>query len=256
MEILFIGTGSGKTNLNRYHSSLIIKNNNNILLIDAGDGVSRALISQGVGFKEIDSILLTHYHADHFSGIASLITQMKLVRRNSPLKVYTHAGLADSLRSFLNLCYVFEESLDFKLTIIPFESGVKISLNERLFFIAERNQHIKDKYGLAGSTGINFISCSILIGDNEKNVFYSSDIGSADDLYLFEEFPIDVMISETAHLSAELVFDGYLQIKPEKLILTHIDEPDEKKLIEWHKSLNEADKEKIIIAYDGYKIIV
>lgn len=256
MEILFIGTGSGKTNLNRYHSSLIIKNNNSILLVDAGDGISRALVAQGIGFKEIDSILLTHYHADHFSGMASLITQMKLVKRNSPLKVYTHIGLVHSLRSFLNLCYVFEESLDFKLIIIPFESGVKIPVNEELFFIAERNQHIKDKYGLTASTGVNFISCSVLIGDNEKNVFYSSDIGTEDDLYLFEEFPVDVMISETTHLPAGVIFDGYRQIKPDKLVLTHIDESDEKNLIEWYKSLNDSDKEKIIIAYDGLKLIL
>ena len=67
-ELKFIGTGSGKTSLNRFHSSFFIKTSNYNLLIDAGDGESKALLSQGIDFNTIDGILFTHLHPDHYTG--------------------------------------------------------------------------------------------------------------------------------------------------------------------------------------------
>jgi len=78
LEIKFVGTGSGKTLLKRYHSSFLIKTEAYNLLVDAGDGISRALLNQKVTFDSINGILISHLHPDHYSGLPSLIIQMKL----------------------------------------------------------------------------------------------------------------------------------------------------------------------------------
>jgi len=117
MKIIFIGTGSGKTNLLRFHSAIVFVSRNYKLLIDAGDGVSRAILKAGLNFNEINSILLTHYHADHFTGIASLITQMKLNKRKTPLRIFTHYKSVLFLRDFFHHTYLFEETFGFDLEI-------------------------------------------------------------------------------------------------------------------------------------------
>ena len=75
MNIVFIGTSSGRTSLSRFHSSLFFEHPKFGLLIDAGDGISKALLSAGKNQNDIDIILFTHFHADHFGGIAGLVTQ-------------------------------------------------------------------------------------------------------------------------------------------------------------------------------------
>jgi ribonuclease Z len=87
VNIIFLGTGSGKTSLKRHHSSLLISSQKHNLLVDCGDGISSALIKQNISFCSIGAILISHMHADHYSGLASLITQMKLVGRKETLTI-------------------------------------------------------------------------------------------------------------------------------------------------------------------------
>ncbi|MCU0415336.1 MAG: MBL fold metallo-hydrolase, partial [Ignavibacteriaceae bacterium] len=81
MKITFIGTSSGKVSLTRFHSSLVISSEKYNLLVDAGDGISRAIISNGINFKKINGVLFTHLHPDHFSGLPALIVQMKMMNK-------------------------------------------------------------------------------------------------------------------------------------------------------------------------------
>jgi len=48
MQLTFIGTGSGRTSLDRFHSSLLFTTSDKNVLIDAGDSISRALKRQQV----------------------------------------------------------------------------------------------------------------------------------------------------------------------------------------------------------------
>jgi len=87
MKIIFPGTGSGFVSLKRNHASLILKESKNIL-IDAGDGIVRALLFSNINPLDIDIIIISHFHPDHFSGLASLITQMKLGGRKRELQIF------------------------------------------------------------------------------------------------------------------------------------------------------------------------
>jgi ribonuclease BN (tRNA processing enzyme) len=254
LEIIFIGTSSGKTNLNRYHCTLLLQTENHKMLIDAGDSVSRALITAGIDYNIIDSIFLTHYHADHFGGIASLITQMKLNNRSRDLKIFTHKVLVTGLNSYLTSCYLFAEALDFNLMIIPFEFDGKIEAAESFSVTARQNRHIHNKYYLADSSNVYFISSSLLIEQGDRKIFYTSDTGAKEDLYLFPKEKIDLLITETTHLQLEDIYTAYKKIKPKKLLLTHIDSSDEIKISGWFSKLNLRDQKKIELTYDGFKI--
>ncbi|MCX7798515.1 MAG: MBL fold metallo-hydrolase [Melioribacter sp.] len=254
MKIIFIGTGSGRTSVKRFHSSFLIKYKNYNLLVDAGDGISKALLMQKINYNILDAVLFSHYHADHFTGIGALITQMKLSKRRKTLKLFTHKNLTETLIKLINSVYMFKENLDFNLEIIGFSFDKVVRINQNINFIARQNSHIVQKENLKHYSQKLFVSSSFYFKIGQKKIFYSSDIGNKSDLYLFEDKPIDIMIVESMHVLFSDIYDAFLKIKPSKLLFTHIDELSEKELIKWHSKLKQAEKSKIVICYDGMKI--
>jgi ribonuclease Z len=245
--IKFIGTGSGKTSLNRFHSSILISDGNYNLLIDAGDGISRALLSQNIAFNIIDGILFTHLHPDHFSGFTSLIVQMKMLDRTKSLDVFIHKSLRKTLEDFLYRSYIFYKKLDFKIRYKEFTNGKEMEISKEFLFIPRQNSHLDKYVKYAKKEKISFSCSSILFKIIGKNIFYSGDIGSAKDLLFFEKNKIDVMISEFSHVSAKELLSVYKKIKPAKFILTHISDEDENSLVTL---------KKMTIAKDGTKFII
>ncbi len=224
MDIRFIGTGSGRISPGRFHSSVLISASGYNLLIDTGDSVSRALISRSISFNFINGILISHLHPDHFSGFASLIVQMQMIKRTEPLYIFIHHTLIKKIKDFLTLSYVFLERMNFPINIMGFDFDSEVSVTQDLKFIGKMNSHLKDyeKY----DTTLSFACSSFLFRSKGKYVFYSGDIGSADDLFLFQGNKIDIFITEAAHVSTDSIINMSETLKPGKVIITHIDEED------------------------------
>lgn len=251
MKINFIGTGSGKTSLKRYHSSLLISSDNHNLLVDCGDGISRALLQQKIDFGSINSILISHLHADHYSGLASLITQMKLLNRKNDLVIYVHSTLISYLKEYLLHSYIFKEKLNFNLEFMPIEEEKEIIVEDSFQFYAKQNSHLDkyQSYDLSGS--LSFKSFGFLFKDKDSIVIYTGDVGSAQDLYLFNE-KVDWFITEISHINLS---DLLILLKNNlvgRLILTHIDDELEADIAKFLNSLNNEAKSKFFIAFDGY----
>jgi ribonuclease Z len=253
VKIKFLGTGSGKTSLNRHHSSFLISSTNHTLLVDCGDGISTAILKQDISFSFIDSILISHFHADHFSGLPSLLTQMKLLSRKNDLAIFVHKSEKDFLENFIFHSYLFKERMTFNLKIISLDEDVEIKLNERFSLISKFNSHL-DKYRKYDQQNrLGFASLSFLIKDDENSVIYSGDVGSENDLYLFNQ-KADWLITETTHIKQETLLNLFDKLDPSKLILTHIGDDFEKPLNDFHQSLPENRKSRFILAFDGLEL--
>ena len=245
--IKFIGTGSGKTSTNRFHSSILISAVGYNLLIDAGDGISRALLSQNISFDNIDGILFTHLHPDHFSGFASLIVQMKMSERTKNIDIFIDKSLRKIAEDFLYRSYIFYKKLGFEIRYKEFTSYKEIKISKAFSFISRQNSHLDKYVRYAKKQKLSFSCSSVLFKVDGANIFYSGDIGSADDLLLFEKNKIDIMISEVSHVSAKEILSVYKKIKPGKFFLTHISDEDEKSV---------SSLKKMITAEDGMKFII
>lgn len=254
MKIIFVGTGSGKTSRKRFHSSIFVKSKSHNFLIDTGDGVSKALLELKIDPLSIDSILLSHFHADHFSGIASLITQMKLSGRTSLLKIYTHKNLAVPLIDFLNINLLFKENLTFKLSIHKFGFGRKQKVSGSISFVPKQNSHIIQKLRLKKYPVEQFVSSSFLLNIGSNKILYTSDVGSEADLLLFKHHQIDYLISELTHVNTAQIFSAFKKLNAGKLFLTHIGDDDEKKMINWHRNQLKLNKKLVHICFDGLQI--
>lgn len=71
------------------------------ILIDAGLGVSRGICDQGVELNEIDMIIITHLHSDHYLELGPLFHTAWTAGLNKPIKVIGPKGLQDYWNGFL-----------------------------------------------------------------------------------------------------------------------------------------------------------
>ncbi len=249
MKITFIGTGSGKTSLNRFHSSLIISAGGYNLLVDAGDSISRALLSQNIAYNSINGILITHLHPDHSGGFAALIVQMKMNNRKEPLVIFSHHTLIRTLKNFLSFSYIFTERMGFPIHFTGFNFDDEIQISRELYCIAKKNSHLQEYERYDPS--LSYASGSFLFKSPDKTVYYSGDLGSPEDLYLFKEHKADVFITEAVHVSYDSILKMSLKLEPAKVILTHL--PDE-----GIPGINpeRAKNDSMIIAEDGLVVSV
>ncbi len=254
MEIKFIGTGSGKTSLKRFHSSFIILSDNFNLLIDAGDGISKALLQSKISFEKIDGILFTHFHPDHFSGLGTLIVQMKLLDRTKNIKIFVHESLSKFIRDFLFNSYLFEERMDFQILYEIFNHNEEIIINDEIKFTSRQNSHLDQYIKYDKEKKLNFISSGFLFVLNDKKLFYTGDVGSANDLFLFEDHQVQNIITETTHVAKADLLPAFEKLKPEEIYLTHISDGEEFELNQWKSSLSYGLRSKFIIAYDGMSV--
>ncbi|GAB6283742.1 MAG: MBL fold metallo-hydrolase [Ignavibacterium sp.] len=253
MKLKFIGTCSGKVSLNRFHSSILISENDFSLLIDVGDGITKALIQQKIDITKIDSILFTHFHPDHYTGFPSLINQMKMQNRTKPLSVCVIENDLGYLQDFLYHSYIFLERLGFEINYRAFEEEQIIKIKEGISLQAKQNSHL-DKYKIYNKENkLTFKTLSLLIESNSKKIFYTSDIGNSNDLNLFNE-KIDYLITEFSHINFSDIHNFYLKSKCKKIFITHYD--DELISILNNELNNLFEKEKFQIAYDGLEVFL
>lgn len=254
MKVKFLGTGSGLTTLKRFHSSLLITSSNYKLLVDCGDGVSRALHNQSIGCNVIDAILISHLHPDHFSGLPSLITQMKLGGRKKELSIFVHSSNKDFIEDFIFHSYLFKERMNFKLNVIPFDDEKEIKLSNDFYFNSKLNSHLHKYQTSELNNKISFASLSFLLKDDENSCIYTGDIGTEKDLFLFKQ-KANWFISEITHINPSSLLNVLQELHPDKIILTHIDDETEQIIDMFLKEvLRSIEKSSFIIAFDGLEL--
>lgn len=93
LEICLLGTGGMMPLPNRWLTSMLLRYNGKMLLVDCGEGTQIPLKMCGWGFKAIDAILFTHYHADHVAGLPGLLLTLGNSGREEPVTLIGPPGL-------------------------------------------------------------------------------------------------------------------------------------------------------------------
>lgn len=84
---------------NRWLTSLMMRYNGQSILIDCGEGTQVALKEKGWSPKPIDVICLTHFHADHVSGLPGMLLTMGNAERTEPLLIIGPKGVGNVVES-------------------------------------------------------------------------------------------------------------------------------------------------------------
>ena len=145
LDICLAGTGGMMPLPYRWLTSLMLRYEGSQLLIDCGEGTQIALKKRGWSFKPIDIICITHFHADHISGLVGLLLTMGNAERTEPLTMIGPRGL----ERVVNSLRVVAPELPFPIEFIELtEANVTITVRDYVI-TAYRVHHAIPTYGYA-----------------------------------------------------------------------------------------------------------
>ena len=117
IDVCLLGTGGMMPLPYRFLTSLYVRYNGKVLLIDCGEGTQVAMRVKGLSAKPIDAICFTHFHGDHIGGLPGLLLSMANSGRTEPVHLYGPKGLKLVVTS---LCIIARE-LPFELVFHEYE---------------------------------------------------------------------------------------------------------------------------------------
>ena len=93
LDVCLLGTAGMMPLPYRWLTSMMLRFNGSSLLVDCGEGTQIAIKEAGLSFKPIDILCVTHFHADHISGLPGLLLTMGNAERTEPLTIIGPRGL-------------------------------------------------------------------------------------------------------------------------------------------------------------------
>ena len=103
LNVTLIGTSGMMPLKNRWLSSCLLNTNGHSVLIDCGEGTQIAMKCAGQRFKPVDVICITHFHADHISGLPGFLLTLCSEGRTEPVTIVGPAGLSRVVKA---LCMI------------------------------------------------------------------------------------------------------------------------------------------------------
>lgn len=93
LVVTFIGTSASVPSAARGTSATLVSRGGRRWLVDCGEGTQRQLLRSGVGLADVDLVLITHLHGDHFLGLPGMLKTFALRGREEPLLIIGPEGL-------------------------------------------------------------------------------------------------------------------------------------------------------------------
>ena len=104
IDLCTLGTGGSMPMPDRALSSLYVRVNGRLLLVDCGEGTQTGVRRAGWGFVNVDAILITHFHADHCGGLPGFLLSIAKTPRTEPIHIYGPVGLRQVVSGLCIVC--------------------------------------------------------------------------------------------------------------------------------------------------------
>jgi ribonuclease Z len=118
LDLCLLGTGGMLPLPKRYITSLLARYNGSSLLIDCGEGTQMAMKEYGFSFNPVDVICITHFHADHVSGLPGFLLTMGNADRREDLLIIGPKGI----ERVVNSLRVIAPDIPFKIVFHELEN--------------------------------------------------------------------------------------------------------------------------------------
>lgn len=139
LDVALLGTGGMMPLPNRFLTSLLLRYEGKLILIDCGEGTQVTLKMLGWGFKNIDVICFTHYHADHISGLPGMLLTIGNSGRTEDLTIIGPKGLKRVLDGLMTIA----PELPFNIKLIEInEDFQKVFEFGELYIKAVKAEHM------------------------------------------------------------------------------------------------------------------
>lgn len=232
LKMVVVGSASGMPCEERSSSCYWLESGDKALLLDCGDGASRALLSARLEPLKIGAVAITHSHSDHWTGLPLLIQMFHLLKRRQPLQLFTPPAMTKVLKQTLEMSFMWAERIGFEIIWQSIEHGQSVNFGP-FSITPHQNSHLrgyqKDHFRHPLSALTSF---SLAIKCNRKLGVYSGDIGELADLNGITNEPIDWLLLEGMHFSMDDFNDWISNKSIGRIIITHIPPEREGKVFE------------------------
>jgi ribonuclease BN (tRNA processing enzyme) len=220
MQVRFVGCGDALGSGGRFNTCFHVAGARVNFLIDCGASSLPALKRLGIARDDIDLILITHFHGDHFGGLPFLLLDAQFTRRTRPLVIAGPEGIETRLTQLMEA--LFENSSKtkqrFDLSVIALKPGATRAfgaVNVTPFPVVH------------GESGGPFLAYRVEA--EGRVIVYSADtewtetlipLARDADLFIAEAYYYDKVVKN--HLSLKTLEAHLPEIKPKRLVLTHM----------------------------------
>jgi ribonuclease Z len=102
-ELVFLGTSASAPSVRRGLPAIMVLHRDRRFLVDAGEGTQRQILRSGLGFKRLDTVLLTHGHLDHILGLGGLASTFSRWEAADRLTIYGGQWALERVRSLMDV---------------------------------------------------------------------------------------------------------------------------------------------------------
>jgi ribonuclease BN (tRNA processing enzyme) len=220
MRLQFVGCGDALGSGGRYNTCFHLTGSSVNCLIDCGASSLPALKKLGIARDDIDLILITHFHGDHFAGLPFLLLDAQFSRRSRPLVIAGPEGIEVRLTQVMEALFEYSSKTKpkFDLSIV----ALKAEETRRFGVVTVTPYPV-----VHGESGGPFLGYRI---EAEGRVIaYSADtewtetlipLAREADLFIAEAYYYDKIVKN--HLALATLQAHLPEIKPKRLILTHM----------------------------------
>lgn len=220
MQLRFVGCGDALGSGGRFNTCFHVTGERVNFLIDCGASSLLAMKRVGIVRDAIDTILITHFHGDHFAGLPFLLLDAQFTRRTRPLTIAGPEGIEIRLKQAMEALY---------------ENSSTTQQKFELNLVTLQPQQTADIGGLKvtsypvvhGESGGPFLAYRVEA--EGRTITYSADTEWTEtlvpaareaDLFICEAYFYDRVVKN--HLSLKTLEQHLPRIQPKRLILTHM----------------------------------
>jgi ribonuclease BN (tRNA processing enzyme) len=222
VQVQFLGSGDAFGSGGRLQTCIWIRASTSTFLVDCGASSLIALRRWGVVPNDIDMILLTHLHGDHFGGIPFFVLDAQLIsKRSRPLVIVGPPGTQRRVVAAMDIFFPGSSQVQqkFSLEIQEFAFDQPQTLGD-VIVTPYRVQHPAGDPSLA-----------LRMECNGKTITYTGDTQWTETL-LPAARRADLLIAEAYffekkvkfHLDFQTLMAHLDELQPKRLIVTHMSE--------------------------------
>ena len=126
-EVTILGNNSAFPAQGRFPSAQVVNHNEELFLIDCGEGTQIRMSQYGVKRSRINHVFISHLHGDHVFGLPGLINSYQHLARRSPLHIYGPTGIRQMVETVLRLS---RSMIDFDLVFHELQGTEKLKVFE------------------------------------------------------------------------------------------------------------------------------
>ncbi len=208
-SITLLGTGTCEIELERRASSVLIKLDSMHVLFDCGHGVLQRLLEVGVQHKDIEHVVLSHFHPDHVSDLVPLFHAGAWSRsspRSTDLHIYGPPGVQKLIDGFVNIFGMRAfKSPSYSLIVHEVSEGYIEIGPYRFEFV---------NLPPAGNHGLKFElsgKCYAITGDSD---FHEAEVAFLKD--------VDLAVIDAGHITDEQIIELAVASQAKTIVCSHL----------------------------------